>query len=181
VTGYFGPEPDRSSLASVAEGCLVTAPTSHAPSHPLSRLLVHVLLVLAAVVASTCLTVPGADATTQRTRDRVVRIAASKHGAPYRYGAAGPRAFDCSGYTRWVYAKVGRHLPRTSRAQRGATRHIRRADRRRGDLVFFSHGGRVYHVAIYAGHDRVWHAPRSGQRVRREHIWTRSVSYGRVR
>jgi cell wall-associated NlpC family hydrolase len=80
-----------------------------------------------------------------------------------------------------VFSKVGRHLPRTSRAQRAATRYIRRSDRRRGDLVFFAHGGRVYHVAIYAGHNSVWHAPRTGQRVRREHIWTRSVSYGRVR
>ncbi|MCW2817416.1 MAG: hypothetical protein JWR42_203 [Marmoricola sp.] len=145
------------------------------------RLLLHVLLVLGALVAATCLTAPGAEAMSGHTRDRVLHVAASKRGTPYRYGATGPRAFDCSGYTRWVYARVGRHLPRTSRAQRAATRHVRRADRRRGDLVFFSSHGRVYHVAIYAGHDRIWHAPRSGQRVRREHIWTRSVSYGRVR
>jgi cell wall-associated NlpC family hydrolase len=151
------------------------------PTRLPTRLLLHVLLVLGALVAATCLTVPSADAMARSTRDRVVRIAASKHGTPYRYGASGPRAFDCSGYTRWVFARVGRHLPRTSRAQRAATRHIRRSDRRRGDLVFFSHGGRVYHVGIYAGHNRVWHAPRTGQRVRREHIWTRSVSYGRVR
>jgi len=41
-------------------------------------------------------------------------------------------------------------------------------------------GGRVYHVAIYAGGDSVWHAPRPGESVHREHLWTHAVSYGRV-
>ena len=54
-------------------------------------------------------------------------MAASKAGTPYRYGAAGPRAFDCSGFTKWVFAKMGRHLPRTASAQSGAVRHVSRA------------------------------------------------------
>jgi cell wall-associated NlpC family hydrolase len=155
--------------------------TSVLPARLPARLLLHVILVLGAMVAATCLTAPGADAMSVHTRDRVLHVAASKKGTPYRYGATGPRAFDCSGYTRWVYARVGRHLPRTSRDQRAATRYVSRSHRRRGDLVFFSSHGRVYHVAIYAGHNRIWHAPRTGQRVRREHLWTSSVSYGRLR
>jgi cell wall-associated NlpC family hydrolase len=46
--------------------------------------------------------------------------------------------------------------------------------------VFFSHGGRVYHVAIYVGHHTIIHAPYPGQRVKRERIWTSAVTYGRV-
>jgi cell wall-associated NlpC family hydrolase len=142
--------------------------------------LVLVLTVLGALVASLSLVSP-AEAMTAQARDRVIHVAASKAGTPYRYGADGPSAFDCSGYTKWVFSKLGRHLPRTSSAQAGAVRHVSRANRHRGDLVFFSSGGHVYHVGIYAGHDRVWHAPRPGERVHREHIWTSSVSYGRVR
>ena len=48
-------------------------------------------------------------------------------------------------------------------------------------LVFFRSHGHVYHVGIYAGHGRVWHAPRPGRRVGLAHIWTRHVSYGRAR
>jgi cell wall-associated NlpC family hydrolase len=112
---------------------------------------------------------------------RIVRIAASKAGTPYRYGATGPGSFDCSGFTRWVYAHVGRNLPHSSAAQAGRVHHISGRSARPGDLVFFSHGGHVYHVAIYAGHHQIWHAPFPGARVRKERIWTSAVSYGRVR
>ena len=147
----------------------------------LRRSLVHAAIVVGALVASSATLAPAADAMTQSTRSHVLHIAASKKGTPYRYGATGPRAFDCSGYTRWVFAKVGRHLPRTSRAQARYARHITRSHRRAGDLVFFRSHGRVYHVGIYAGRNSVWHSPRPGQRVKRDRLWTRSVSYGRVR
>jgi cell wall-associated NlpC family hydrolase len=141
---------------------------------------VRLMFVLGALVASSVSFAPAADAMSAHTRSQVLHVAASKRGAPYRYGASGPDAFDCSGYTQWVFAQVGRRLPRTSRAQAGAVRHVGGSHRRTGDLVFFSSHGRVYHVAIYAGGNRIWHAPRSGERVQRERIWTRSVSYGRV-
>src|SRR5512141_847905 len=131
-------------------------------SATIRRSLTRAAILVGALVASTSLAVPAADAMSAPTRNHVLHIAASKKGTPYRYGATGPRAFDCSGYTRWVYAKVGRHLPRTSSEQSNATRHVSRSDRRVGDLVFFKSGGHVYHVAIYAGHNTVWHAPRTG-------------------
>ena len=117
---------------------------------------------------------------TQVFRNRVIEISRSKRGAPYRYGAAGPRAFDCSGFTMWVYRKAGRRIPRTSSSQARAAHRIRARDRRRGDLVFFTSGRRVYHVGIYAGRGAIWHSPRPGQRVRRERIWTRAHFYGRI-
>jgi peptidoglycan DL-endopeptidase CwlO len=110
-----------------------------------------------------------------------VAYAMAQIGKPYVYGAAGPRAFDCSGYTHWVFSKVGRHLPRTAAAQARYAHRIRRAARRTGDLVFFSSHRHVYHVGIYAGHNRIWHAPRPGQRVGLVRLWTSHVFYGRVR
>jgi cell wall-associated NlpC family hydrolase len=112
--------------------------------------------------------------------NRIVGIARSQAGKPYSYGASGPGAYDCSGLTMWVYRHIGVHLPHNSAAQAGRAHHISRAAARRGDLVFFHDGGGVYHVAIYAGGNTVWHAPYSGTRVRKERIWTRSVSFGRV-
>ena len=47
--------------------------------------------------------------------------------------------------------------------------------------MFFHSGGRVYHVGIYAGGNTIWHAPHTGAWVHRERIWTRAVSYGRIR
>ena len=44
-----------------------------------------------------------------------IRTAKSLKGRPYRYGAAGPRAFDCSGYTLYVLRKQGIKLPRHRR------------------------------------------------------------------
>ena len=147
----------------------------------LRRSLAHAAVVLGVLVASCVSAAPAADALTQNQKERIIRIAASKKGAPYRYGAEGPRRFDCSGYTMWVFHRAGFTLPRTSRAQARATRRVTRAHRRYGDLVFFRSNGRVYHVGIYAGHNRIWHAPRTGERVHRERIWTRDVTYGRVR
>lgn len=112
---------------------------------------------------------------------RVLRIARSKRGTPYRYGAAGPRAFDCSGYTSWVYRHVGKRLPHNSAAQAGRVRRVGPKQARIGDLVFFRSNGRVYHVGIYAGHHAIWHSPRPGRRVHRERIWSRNVFYGHVR
>ena len=99
----------------------------------------------------------------------------------HRYGATGPHRFDCSGLTRWAYARIGKSLPHSSSAQVSDVDRIKRSNARRGDLVFFYAYGGVYHVAIYAGHGYIWHAPHSGTRVRRDHIWTRSVFFGRVK
>lgn len=111
---------------------------------------------------------------------RVVSIVASRHGSPYVYGAAGPHAFDCSGLTMWTFGRLGRYLPHNAAAQYGRVRHIRASDRRPGDLVFFFGSGGIYHVAIYAGHNEIWHAPYPGTSVREERLWTGAVAYGRI-
>ena len=146
-----------------------------------AAVLLGALLALSTVLALSPMSTPRAEALTMDQRLHVLRAAASREGAPYRYGAAGPWRFDCSGYTQWVFARLGKRLPHSSAMQSSVVRHVRARYRQRGDLVFFSSGGHVYHVAIYAGRGRIWHAPRSGERVHRERLWTSSVSYGRVR
>lgn len=98
-------------------------------------------------------------------RGSVVQIALSKLGTPYRWGAAGPDAFDCSGFTMWVYAQVGVSLPHSSRAQYDCGERVSRANLRPGDLVFFGRS-RIHHVGIYIGGNRYIHAPHTGDVVR---------------
>ncbi|MFF7754400.1 C40 family peptidase [Streptomyces sp. NPDC007971] len=137
-------------------------------------------LTLAAVGGS--IMVPGlaTDASAATIATKALQIAASKKGSPYQYGATGPRRFDCSGLTLYSFKKVGKKLPRTAAQQYNRTHHISAGSRKAGDLVFFHSGSSVYHVGIYAGKNKIWHAPRTGAVVRLERIWTRSVWYGRV-
>jgi cell wall-associated NlpC family hydrolase len=98
-------------------------------------------------------------------------VAESRIGAPYRYGGAGPEAFDCSGLVAYSYAKAGVDLPRTAAQQFAIARPVPRRDLRPGDLVFFRLSGRdVSHVGIYAGDGRFVHAPQTGGRVRIEDL-----------
>lgn len=104
-------------------------------------------------------------------------IARNQKGDPYRYGASGPGAFDCSGLTYYAYRRAGfGRIPRTSSAQAGFAQRISRAKMWRGDLMFFYNGGGVYHVGLFAGAAKgnryVLHAPRSGTRVRTDRVWT---------
>lgn len=111
----------------------------------------------------------------------VMREAAKHRGKPYALGGNGPGVFDCSGFTRYVYAKRGKHLPRTAAQQRAATKHIPKSKARRGDLVFVHSGSGVSHVAIYAGGNKWWEARRYGVPLGKYTMWTGSVSYGRAR
>lgn len=111
----------------------------------------------------------------------VVKRASAQRGKPYRWGAAGPRAFDCSGYVTYVMKGVGvKHLPRTSSAMASRADRVSKAHKKRGDLVFFTSNGRVYHVAMYAGHGKIWHSPGSGRSVTKVKIWTSGYQVGRL-
>ena len=85
----------------------------------------------------------------------------------YRYGATGPRYFDCSGYVGKAFAKGGKKLKRTSSAQyKAAPKKVKLSKLKKGDLVFWSsnHGRSFYHVAMYVGKGKIAHArnPKAG-------------------
>ena len=137
-------------------------------------------LTLAAVGGT--IVAPGlsADASAATMATQALRVAASKKGSPYQWGATGPRRFDCSGLTLYSFKKAGKKLPRTAAQQYNRTHHISAGHRKPGDLVFFHYGSSVYHVGIYAGKGKIWHAPRTGEVVKLEKLWTKHVWYGRV-
>lgn len=73
----------------------------------------------------------------------------SKIGTPYSWGASGPGAFDCSGFTSYAWRAAGVSLPHSSRAQYAVTKRVARSDLQPGDLVFF--GSPIHHVGMYVG------------------------------
>lgn len=146
----------------------------------LSRLGTASVLTATAVALPTLLPGISQPAEAATTAVKALNVAASKKGSPYQWGATGPSRFDCSGLTLYSFKRAGKKLPRTAAAQYNSTRHISAGTRRVGDLVFFHTGRSVYHVGIYAGRGRIWHAPKTGARVRLEKIWTSGVWYGRV-
>ncbi|GAU70482.1 peptidase C40 family protein [Streptomyces sp. NBRC 110611] len=153
---------------------------THTP-HLLARAGTVSALALATLGGTTLAPGTAPDAEAASLAVRALRIAASKQGSPYEYGAQGPHSFDCSGLTLYSYKHAGRDLPRSAAAQYGHTRHVPAPARKRGDLVFFSSESGIYHVGIYAGAGRIWHAPKTGTVVRLDKIWSGAVRYGRVR
>lgn len=92
---------------------------------------------------------------------QVVDYAKQYLGTPYVWGGNGPYSFDCSGFTKYVYAHFGYTLNRTASAQLSNGYSVSCGELQPGDLVFF-HNGRVStpvsHVGIYVGDGQFIHA-----------------------
>jgi cell wall-associated NlpC family hydrolase len=163
--------------------------------HPLRQPLRTTLLPLAALLVLVALLVgplslvgaPSADAAAAGAGkkrparlvkvDRALEVATRQKGDRYRYGAAGPNSFDCSGLVYFSTRRAGfDRVPRTSSQQARFMDRIKRKNMRRGDFVFFTGRSGVYHVGFYAGRRDgrrvIVHAPSTGSRVRTEAIWT---------
>jgi cell wall-associated NlpC family hydrolase len=93
---------------------------------------------------------------------RVLETADQYVGVPYVWGGNTPQSgFDCSGFTKYVFARQGIQLPRTSREQArvGAGVALDFAAWLPGDLLLFAEPGEaISHVAIYVGDGRIIHA-----------------------
>ena len=82
-------------------------------------------------------------------------------GSPYKWAGNTPAGFDCSGFTVYVFNKVGISLPRTAATQWDATTPV--ASPRVGDLVFFeTYKVGPSHVGIYLGNNKFISAASTG-------------------
>ncbi|AWB93079.1 C40 family peptidase [Aeromicrobium chenweiae] len=130
-------------------------------------------LFTALVVVLTGLSSTANAKTSTHTRaDTVLKQAAKLKGKPYKWGGAGPRSFDCSGYVQYVYKKAGKKIGRTSGAQLKGKR-IAKGKKKAGDILVFRRGGSAYHSAIYAGGGKMWEAQRTGVPVGKHKIWSK--------
>lgn len=107
------------------------------------------------------------EITARELADKLVEYAETFLGTPYRYGANGPKRFDCTGYTRYVYGHFGFHnLSRSAKDQARDGREVDISDfhnLQKGDILAI--GSRrnpkvVGHAAIFVGLDSTGRDPR---------------------
>lgn len=100
---------------------------------------------------------------------RALAFAQAQTGKPYKWGATGPDAYDCSGLVKAAYDSVGISLPRTTYQMLASPRlqSVSKDQLMVGDLVFPTPA----HVGLYAGNGQVTEAPRTGKNVRTGPIW----------
>jgi hypothetical protein len=83
---------------------------------------------------------------------RVVQTSLRYQGVPYVFGGTTPNGFDCSGFTRYVFAQVGINLPRAADEQYEIGRSVAYNNLQPGDMVYFStYASGASHVGIYLG------------------------------
>jgi cell wall-associated NlpC family hydrolase len=155
--------------AAFSSFCPASLPWWHPPMTARIRFALLLLVVVACVAARAT----GAFAAQTRMshatavahkQARVVRFARHLLGVRYAYGGTSPRSgFDCSGFTRFVYAHFGISLPHYSGGQFDRGRRVSRVGLRPGDLLFFDGLG---HVGLYIGGGNFIHAPHTGDVVK---------------
>lgn len=97
-------------------------------------------------------------------RANVVKFARAQRGKLYRYGASGPRNYDCSGLTKASFSRGRVSLPHQSGAQR--RRGVRTRSPLPGDLVTYNG-----HVGVYVGAGRMVDAPGRGRRILERRVY----------
>jgi cell wall-associated NlpC family hydrolase len=109
----------------------------------------------------------GASASAGSIGSQIIALAKQYLGCPYVYGASGPNKFDCSGFTKYIFAKFGYTLYRTATGQLSNGAAVSRSALQAGDLVFFKYNTSktVSHVGIYIGGGKFIHASSPGYDV----------------
>lgn len=111
-----------------------------------------VVALLLASCGSGRTTVTRKKQTSATLQEEIIEYGRQYIGKPYRYAGRGPRAFDCSGYTAFVFKKFGYRLHPSSAGQDKQFPVVSRKEQlQKGDLVFFegrAKSGKVGHVGI---------------------------------
>lgn len=94
------------------------------------------------------------------TADSIMAQAEKYIGSLYRRGGMGPKGFDCSGFTRFIYQQFGYTLPHSSGAQGNVGRNVEKtpAQWKKADLMLFNGhrvGKRIGHVGLFLAYDSV--------------------------
>jgi cell wall-associated NlpC family hydrolase len=101
--------------------------------------------------------------------DEILETARIFLGVKYIWAANGPSAFDCSGFTKYVFKESGISLPRYSGHQANVGKKIKFSEMKKGDLVFFDttkkFRKKVNHVGIFIGDNKFIHASSAKKKV----------------
>lgn len=92
---------------------------------------------------------------------QIVEYAKKYLGCKYVYGASGPKTFDCSGFTMYIFKNFGVSLSHSATAQSKVGTYVAKENLQLGDLVFFTDyetGKGIGHCGIYIGDGNFIHA-----------------------
>jgi len=94
------------------------------------------------------------------TRQSLVNYALQFVGGRYRAGGNDPHTgADCSGFVKYVMQYgAGVSMNRSSASQAMQGKVISSDQMQPGDLIFYSNGSRINHVAMYIGEGQIVHA-----------------------
>ncbi|MCC8137569.1 MAG: C40 family peptidase [Clostridiales bacterium] len=96
------------------------------------------------------------------TGQAIANYAVQFVGNPYVYGGTSlTNGADCSGFTQSVFAHFGISISRTAASQACGGTSVSLSDIQPGDLLFYSNGGSIGHVALYIGNGQIVHASTS--------------------
>lgn len=112
-------------------------------------------------------------------RGKMVVLAKSLIGLPYKYGGYEINGFDCSGFVYYVYDCFGIKIPRTAKKQARLKGKIKLKRTKPADILVFKHKRR-WHTAIYIGDKFFVHAPNKKNQVRKESLnkfWKKRLKY----
>lgn len=117
--------------------------------------------------------------------EQLIAYAKQFLGTPYSWGGNGPNAFDCSGFTKYMFAHAGYTLNRTATDQLANGSSVSKSELQPGDLVFFKNNTSkpVSHVGIYIGGGNFIHASSTTYQVQIDDLtsgyYSRVYVYGR--
>ena len=100
------------------------------------------------------------------TTSQLRELALLHYGIRYTVGGTTPkRGFDCSGFTQYIFSKMGYSLKRTVAQQLQSGIIIAKEELQCGDLVFFKYttntSSLYSHVGMYIGNNQIVHASSS--------------------
>lgn len=110
----------------------------------------------------------------QKNINAIISVAKSKLGCPYVWSAAGPNAFDCSGFVWWVFHNSGAEIKQgfvrnSCQGMYGELNHYcvsyNLSDAKAGDIILFGNGGHYFHTGISLGDGMMIHAGSSSASI----------------
>jgi cell wall-associated NlpC family hydrolase len=153
-------------MTNAVQGAAVARPSIGVASGPVRRILVA-LFALAIVVSLVAITAPApvrAEETLPQPSpaEQIVAFAKEKLGSRFRMGATGPTEYDCSGLVYRTYEEAGL-LDKIGGARKRAAGYYRwfkergltsRENPEVGDLVWWTHKGKIVHTGLWIGDDQ---------------------------
>ena len=114
----------------------------------------------------------GGTASSNEIANKVIKLAESKLGCKYVWGAKGPNTFDCSGLVYWCYKQVGIDIPSYTGAYMPSYSKykVNLKDIQPGDVLWRDDGSGNGHAGLYIGNDTFIHAPQTGDVVKKSSV-----------